>query len=180
MKTQVPTLVGAGVGGGPRHFPLGATPWRSSLLSIGGGSCGLVALSSARRERSLVAGVEVRAVALEISCVLCWLWLLGRHSYRLGWFAASGSVWKSERRLRKSSATMVLCCSVVSGHLGGRVVGSVGAQSQDWCVRVSQLYRFSASFPYKLVNSLLLYEEAELLPVARKKKIEQVARQTHL
>jgi hypothetical protein len=31
--------------------------------------------------------------------------------------------------------------------------------------------RFSAGFPYKLVISLLLYEKAELLPVAPKKKV---------
>ena len=31
------------------------------------------------------------------------------------------------------------------------------------------MYRFSAGFPYKLVNSLLLNEKAELLPVAQKK-----------
>jgi hypothetical protein len=31
------------------------------------------------------------------------------------------------------------------------------------------LHRFSASFPYKLVTSLLLNEKAELLPVAKKK-----------
>jgi hypothetical protein len=38
-------------------------------------------------------------------------------------------------------------------------------------VWVLRLYRFSACFPYKLVISFLLYEKAELLPVAPKKKI---------
>jgi hypothetical protein len=36
--------------------------------------------------------------------------------------------------------------------------------------RVLCLYRFSASFPYKLANFPLLNEKAELLPVAPKKK----------
>jgi hypothetical protein len=39
-------------------------------------------------------------------------------------------------------------------------------------VWVLRLYRFSAGFPYKLVISLLLYEKAELLPVAPKKKYQ--------
>jgi hypothetical protein len=37
-------------------------------------------------------------------------------------------------------------------------------------VWVSRLYRFSAGFLYKLAISLLLYEKAELLPVASKKE----------
>jgi hypothetical protein len=40
-------------------------------------------------------------------------------------------------------------------------------------VWVSRLYRFSAGFPYKLIISLLLYEKAELLPVAPKKKKDE-------
>ena len=57
----------------------------------------------------------------------------------------------------------VLLWGVVSGHLGDSVVDSSGAQPRGWRVRVSQMYRFSASFPYKLANSLLLNAKAELL-----------------
>lgn len=73
---------------------------------------------------------------------------------------ASGPVRTPKQRLR----IWVLCCSVVSGHLGGRVISSVGAQSQDRCVRISQLYQFSACFPF-------LNENVELLPVAKKREV---------
>lgn len=72
---------------------------------------------------------------------------------------------------------VVACRLWLLGWQSHRLVGYV-ASGLVWVFQI--MYRFSASFPYKLVNSLLLYEEAELLPVARKKKIEQVARQTHL
>ena len=53
-----------------------------------------------------------------------------------------------------------------SGRVGDREVGSLGTQPRGWCVL---MYRFSASFPYKLVNSLL-NAKAELLLFPRKKK----------
>ena len=47
-----------------------------------------------------------------------------------------------------------------SGRVGDREVGSLGTQPRGWCV---SMYRFSAGFPYKLANSLLLNAKAELL-----------------
>lgn len=61
----------------------------------------------------------------------------------------------------------VLCYSVISSHLGGRVVGSAGAQPRGWHARMSQLYQLSPSFSYKLVNSILLNKKVELLLIAQ-------------
>lgn len=108
MKTQVSTLVGAGVDGVLVASLLGATPWRFGPSSVRGGSGGFAGSPSARRVRGLGAGEEVGAAAPENNAVECRIWSRGRQRRRLRWSAASGPAGKSERRLRRAP----LCCGV--------------------------------------------------------------------
>ena len=108
VKTQVSTLVGAGVGGILVASLLGATPWRSGPSSVHGGSGGFAGSSSARRVRGLGAGEEVGAAAADHNGVECRIWSCGRQRRQLWGSAVSGPAGKSERRLRGAP----LCCGV--------------------------------------------------------------------
>ena len=89
----------------------------------------------------------------------CRLMLLGRLGRQPIWSAALGPAWMSEWRLRFLHPP---CCVEVCGWwlwslgcFGGRLVRNTILGP---VCSVSRLYRFSASFSYKLANSFLLYQ----------------------
>ena len=124
MKTQVSTLVGAGVGGILVASLLGATPWRSGPSSVHGGSGGFAGSSSARRVRGLGAGEEVGAAAPENNVVESDLvvWAVASSAQVERGLGAGGEVGAAA-----PMSTNVLW-SVGSGRVDGRVVDSYGVR----------------------------------------------------
>ena len=140
MKILASALAGEGVSIVIVASLLGASPWRSGTSKVCGRLFFFVPSSSARRGRGPGTGVDVGAAAPKTFALSIIPPYLGGLCRRLEWCAASGPVCGVE---------LSRFWPVFPNKLAVRVLGM--------SLNIP-LYRFSASFPYKLANFFLLYQ----------------------